>query len=132
MTIRSRRVAPPYLFPAVTVLALLAVLAYPQMRFSPMDGTWVRESGFSMIMMPDARIRVMSNEVSIHLTRDQFRLRYWAPSVAPGVAHFTVQLDDREHLYISIPGSEAKVTYRAAMDGSAVVVTKHVFTASTD
>ena len=82
--------------------------------------------------MPDPLIQVMSDEVSIRLTRDEFRLRNWGLSVSPGVAHFTVQLDGREHLYSSTPGSEVKTSYRAQREGDAVVVAKHVFSPSKD
>ncbi len=113
---------------------LLALLGYRHWRYSPMDGTWLRESSSGRIFMPDAatRVPVMSNEVSVRLTRDQFTMRYWAFDGVPGVEHFTVQLDDREHPYLSVPGSPVKITYRAQMEGDAVVVAKHVFSPSED
>jgi len=84
--------------------------------------------------MPGAAtgVRVMSSEVSVRLTRNRFTLRYRAFDGVPGVEHVTVQLDDREHPYLSVPGSEDKITYRAHMEGDAVVVTKHVFSPSKD
>lgn len=130
MTIRSRVGTSPYLAPAAMVLMLLAVLGYRHLRSSPMDGTWLREAGAGV--MPDAvtGFPLMPDQISARLTPKQFTTRYWGP--LGGVEHITLQLDGGEHLYLSIPGTEVKVTYRAQMDRSAVVVSKHVFTPSRD
>jgi hypothetical protein len=112
------------------VLTLLAVFGYRHWSASPMDGTWLRETGFAI--MPDALtgLSLMPDEISTRLTPHQFKTRYWGP--LGGVEHVTLQLDGHEHLYLSIPGSEVKVTYRAQMDADTVVVSKHVFTPSKD
>lgn len=130
MTIHSRKGASPYLAPAAMVLMLLAFLGYRHLRSSPMDGTWLRETGLAM--MPDAvtGFPLMPDEISTRLTPNHFTTRYWGP--LGGVEHIRLQLDGREHLYMSIPGTEVKVAYRAQMDGAAVVVIKHVFTPSKD
>jgi len=132
MTGRSQKGFPPYLTPVVFVLALLAALGYRHLRSSPMDGTWLRESSSGRITMPDARIPDISHWVSIRLTREKFTMRYWAYENPQGAEYFTVQLDGREHLYLSVPGSEVRTTYRAHMEGDVVVVSKHVFSPSQD
>jgi hypothetical protein len=96
-----------------------------------MDGTWLRETGVAMVEMPGgAGLPLMPDEISTRLTRNQFTTRYWG--FPAGLEHVTLLLDDREHLYQSVPGTEVKVTYRAQMDGAAVIVTKHASTPSRD
>jgi hypothetical protein len=128
-TIRGREGASPYLAPAVMLLMLLAALGYRHLRSSPMDGIWLRETG---AIMPDTvtGLPLIPNEIRTRLTHGQFATRYWGP--VGGVEHITLQLDDREHLYQSVPGTEIKVTYRARMDGPEVVVTRRTFTPSND
>jgi hypothetical protein len=84
--------------------------------------------------MPDAtaRVPVISHWVSIRLTRETFTMTYWPFDQIQGAEHFTVQLDGREHPYLSLLGSPVETTYRAHMEGDAVVVTKHVFSPSQD
>jgi hypothetical protein len=133
-TIRDRKRSPWYLGPLVTLLAVLAVLGYRHLRSSPMDGTWVRESSWGRLEMPDATARVpeISHWVNIRLTREKFIMRFWAFESPQGAEHFTVQLDGLEHPYLSLLGSPIKTTYRAHTEGDSVVVNKHVFSPSQD
>jgi hypothetical protein len=127
----KKRFPPSYLGPLVFLVTLLAIPAYRHFRSSPMDGVWLRKTGVAMVWMPGGTsFSVMPDEISTRLTRSQFTTRSWG--FPAGLEHITLQLDGREHLYQSIYGTDVKVTYRAQMDGAAVVVPKHTFTPSKD
>jgi hypothetical protein len=109
-----------YLAPLLALLLVLGVVGYRHLRSSPLDGTWLKASGAAQL--PD--------EMTIRLTRSQFTTRYRA--VPWGVEHVTLLLDGREHLFWAMPGGGFKISYRAELDGSTVVVTKHVETPGKD
>jgi hypothetical protein len=118
MTNRER-----YIASFLVLLALLAFAAYIHLR-SPLDGFWlkVHGSGYSE--------DISANEMSVRLNRDQFRIRFFkTEGTLEGLERITYLLDGREHTSSTmVDGS--KVIYHAELDGSAVVITKHVETPS--
>ena len=127
----QKRFPSSYLTPLVFLVALLAIPAYRHFRSSSMDGVWLRKTGVAVVELPGGMdLPLTPDEISTRLTHSQFTTRYWG--FPAGVEHITLQLDGREHLYRELYGTDVKVTYRAQMDGAAVVVTKHAFTPSKD
>lgn len=109
-----------YLAPLLALLLVLGVVGYRHLRSSSLDGAWLKADGAAA--MPD--------QITIRLTPSQFKMKYWA--YPGGVERITLLLDGREHPFWTVAGGDLKISYHAELDGSGIVVTKHVETAGKD